>query len=221
MPLDFQFMKAQIPLFIHAAVLTLEIAFISILASIIIGVINSIICYYRVKFLSGLVRTYVEVSRNTPLLIQLFFLYFALPTFGIKLSGYSCAVIGLMFLGGGYMTEAFRAGIEAVSKNQIEAGLSIGLTGSKLMHYVILPQAIGVAIPAITANCIFLLKETSIVSAVAVPELLYTTNSLIAIYYKTYEMLLMLTVSYLILILPISFLLSWAERRVKYAQFGI
>lgn len=119
------------------------------------------------------------------------------------------------------MTEAFRAGIEAVGQRQIEAGLSIGLSDWKLMRHVVLPQALSIATPAYTANCIFLLKETSIVGAVTVPELLFTTNSLIAIYYKTYEMLLMLTIAYLILILPISLLLAWVEKRVNYAQYGV
>lgn len=216
MELDYTFMKEQIPEFIKAAVVTLQIAFIGILGSTVLGIINSIICYYKIKILDKIVLIYVEFSRNTPLLIQIFFLYFGLPTLGIKLNNYTCALIGIIFLGGSYMTEAFRSGLESIEKVQIESGLSIGLNKIQLMHYVIFPQAFRVALPAIGANFIFLLKETSIVSAISVAELLYTTNSLIAIYYKTYEMLILLVAAYFILIGPLSLLLYVTERRLRY-----
>ena len=130
--------------------------------------------------------------------------------------GVIAALILIIFLGGSYMTEAFRAGLESIEKVQIESGLSIGLSRRQLMRYVIFPQAFRIALPAIGANFIFLLKETSVVSAISVAELLYTTNSLIAIYYKTYEMLFLLVISYFILIGPLSFILYLTERRMKY-----
>ena len=216
MELDFIFMKEQIPLFVKAAVLTLQIALIGIAGSVLLGIINSIIIYYKVKVIDKAVAVYVEISRNTPLLIQIFFLYFGLPALGIKLSNYACALIGIIFLGGSYMTEAFRAGLESIERVQIESGFSIGLSKRQLMRYVVFPQALRIALPAAGANFIFLLKETSVVSAISVAELLYTTNSLIAIYYKTYEMLFLLVISYFILIGPLSFILYIAERRMKY-----
>lgn len=216
MELDYTFMQEQIPQFIKAAVVTLQIAFIGILGSSVLGIINSTICYYKIKVLDKFILMYVEFSRNTPLLIQIFFLYFGLPTLGIKLNNYTCALIGIIFLGGSYMTEAFRSGLESIEKVQIESGLSIGLNKVQLMYYIIFPQAFRVALPAVGANFIFLLKETSIVSAISVAELLYTTNSLIAIYYKTYEMLLLLVIAYFILIGPLSLLLYIIERRLKY-----
>ena len=216
MELDFIFMKEQIPLFVKASILTLQIALLGIAGSVLLGIINSIIIYYKIKILDKAVAVYVEVSRNTPLLIQIFFLYFGLPALGIKLSNYACALTGIIFLGGSYMTEAFRAGLESIEKVQIESGLSIGLSRNQLMRYVIFPQAFRIALPATGANFIFLLKETSVVSAISVAELLYTTNSLIAIYYKTYEMLFLLVISYFILIGPLSFILYITERRMKY-----
>ena len=172
--------------------------------------------FYRIKILNKITAAYVEISRNTPLLIQIFFLYFGLPALGIKLNNYTCALIGIIFLGGSYMTEAFRAGLESIEKVQIESGLSLGLSKKQLMRYVVFPQAFRIALPAVGANFIFLLKETSVVSAISVAELLYTTNSLIAIYYKTYEMLFLLVISYFILIGPLSFILYITERRMKY-----
>jgi polar amino acid transport system permease protein len=179
-----------------------------------------VIIFYKIKGLNIIVRAYIELSRNTPLLIQLFFLYYGLTKLGITLSENTCAIIGLSFLGGSYMAEAFRSGIEAVGKTQIESGLSIGLSKIQLSRYVILPQAFAVSMPSISANCIFLLKETSIVGAIAVLDLMNVTKDLIGMYYKTFESLLMLVATYLIILLPLSIFLTWLERKVRYAEFG-
>ncbi|MBZ4669475.1 MAG: amino acid transporter rane protein 1, family, partial [Defluviitaleaceae bacterium] len=127
MNLNWQFIAESLPLYREAAWTTLKLAFWGILISLIIGFICSIVLYFKVKGLKVVVHIYIELSRNTPLLIQLFFLYFGLTKLGITLSETACAIIGLSFLGGSYMAEAFRGGLEAVSKTQIESGLSIGL----------------------------------------------------------------------------------------------
>jgi len=218
--LNWEFIISSLPLYEKAGWLTLKLALLGIVASLLIGLVCSLILYYKTKGLKQLVLIYIELSRNTPLLIQLFFLYFGFTKIGIVMSEYTCAIIGLSFLGGSYMTEVFRGGIESVSKAQIESGLSIGLSKFQLIRYVILPQAFTVTIPALGANCIFLLKETSIVGVIAIPDLMHLTQSLIGMYYQTFEALLMLVVAYLILILPLSLFLTWLERRVRYAQFG-
>ncbi|GBG55311.1 polar amino acid ABC transporter permease [Sporomusaceae bacterium FL31] len=220
MEINWEFVIRSLPLYQKAAWLTLKLAFWGIGASIIIGLVCSVILYYKTKGLERLVRFYIEVSRNTPLLIQLFFLYYGLTKLGITMTENTCAILGLAFLGGSYMAEAFRAGIESVSKSQLESGLSIGLSNSQLVRYVILPQAFAVTLPSIGANCIFLLKETSIVGAIAIPELMHTTQDLIGMYYQTLEALLMLVLTYLVMILPLSLGLTWLERRVRYAEFG-
>jgi polar amino acid transport system permease protein len=220
MNINWEFIINSLPLYEKAAWLTLKLAFWGILASVLIGLICSAVLYFRVKVLGTIVKVYIELSRNTPLLIQLYFLYFGLTKLGITLSENACAIIGLSFLGGSYMAEAFRGGIEAVSKSQIESGLSLGLSKIQLIRHVILPQAFSFSIPAIGANCIFLLKETSIVGAIAILDLMNVTKDLIGMHYKTFESLLMLVVSYLIILLPLSFLLTWLERKVRYAEFG-
>ena len=132
MGVDWGFVKDAIPLYEKAALLTLKIAFIGIILSIVIGFICSLVLYFKVKVLDKIVQAYIELSRNTPLLIQVFFLYFGLPKVGVKMTETTCAVIGLAFLGGSYMAEAFRSGLEAVSKSQIEGGISIGLSKTQL-----------------------------------------------------------------------------------------
>jgi polar amino acid transport system permease protein len=218
--MDFEFIKENIPLYIEAAKLTLRIAVYGILLSIVIGLICSLIRYYKIPILHRIIGAYIELSRNTPLLIQLFFLYFGLPKLGIVLSSEACATIGLVFLGGSYMSEAFRSGFESLSEIQIESGLSIGLTKLQVFRYIIIPQALSVSIPAFSANVIFLFKETSVFSAVALADLMYVAKDLIGLYYKTDEALFLLVISYFIVLLPISIIFSIIERKLRYAGFG-
>jgi polar amino acid transport system permease protein len=119
------------------------------------------------------------------------------------------------------MAEAFRSGLDAVSSAQLESGLSIGLNSFQMIRFVIFPQAFSIAITALGANCIFLIKETSVVSIIALQDLMSTTKELIGMYYNTVESLLILVVCYLILLLPISFLFMFVERKVRYAEFGV
>lgn len=220
MNIDWNFVVTSLPLYEKAAWLTLKLAFVGILLSLVIGLLCSIILYFKVKVLDIIVQAYIELSRNTPLLVQIFFLYFGLPKLGLKMDENTCAIIGLAFLGGSYMAEAFRSGIEAVSKTQIESGISIGLSEIQLIRYVIIPQAFSVSMPSLSANCIFLLKETSILGAISIIDVTNLTKDLIGMYYRTFESLTMLVVVYLMMILPLSFLLSWLERKVRYAEFG-
>jgi polar amino acid transport system permease protein len=220
MNIDWNFVVTSLPLYEKAAWLTLKLAIAGILLSLVIGLLCGIILYFKVKIVDIIVQAYIELSRNTPLLVQIFFLYFGLPKLGLKMSESTCAIIGLAFLGGSYMAEAFRSGIEAVSNAQIESGVSIGLSKIQLVRYVIIPQAFSVSMPSITANCIFLLKETSVLGAISIMDLTNLTKDLIGMYYTTFEALTMLVVVYLIMILPLSFVLSLIERKVRYAEFG-
>ena len=213
--MDFQFIEKYVPLYVAAGKLTLCIACIGIVLSILIGILASAVLYYRIPLLKRLVSVYVELSRNTPLLVQLFFLYFGLPKMGIRWSSEVCGIIGLSFLGGAYMTESFRAALSTVEKGQLESAKSLGLNPIQILRYVLLPEATTVAIPSIVANMIFLIKETSVFSGIALKDLMYEAKDLIGLYYKTEESLVMLVVAYLILLLPVSILGTVLERRVK------
>ena len=218
--MDFDFIRRFAPMYVRAAGLTLRIGLIGILLSLAVGAACCLARYFRVPVLRRIAGAYIELARNTPLLVQLFFLYFGLPKVGVRLSAEACAVTGLTFLGGAYMAEALRSGLEAVDRTQAESGMCIGLTTLQNLRFVILPQALATAIPAIGANAIFLIKETSVFSAVALADLMYVAKDLIGMYYKTDEALLMLTVAYLTLLLPISIVFSVWERRLRYAGFG-
>lgn len=217
---DWQYIVNVLPHYQTALWITVKLASIGILFAVLVGMTCSVIQYFKIKILTNIVKVYLEIARNTPLLIQLFFLYYGLPKVGITLSEELCGIIGLTFLGGGYMAEVFRAGFEAVSKTQIETGKAIGLSNLQLMRYVIIPQAFSYSVPGFGANCIFLIKETSIFSGIAILELTNTTKNLMGIFYKTNEALFMLVIGYLIILLPLILFLTWLERRVRHAEFG-
>ncbi|MDR0570329.1 MAG: amino acid ABC transporter permease [Clostridiales Family XIII bacterium] len=218
--LNWAFIAEKAPAYVKAAGLTLKLAGAGIALSLVLGLLCALALYYRVPVLRRAVAAYIELSRNTPLLIQLFFLYFGLPKLGVMLSSWTCALIGLTFLGGSYMAEAFRGGLDSVSKAQIEAGLSIGMRSLALARHVALPQAFLVALPGLCANSVFLIKETSIVSIVALPDLMFVARELIGLYYNTVEALGMLVFAYVVILLPVSWAFRSLERRFRYAQLG-
>ena len=218
--MDWSFMERFAPLYVQAAGLTLRIGSLGIALSLGVGLLCCLARYYRVPGLRQISRAYIELARNTPLLVQLFFLYFGLPKVGIRISGEWCAIIGLAFLGGSYMAEALRAGLESVSTVQTESARVLGLTPFQTMMLVVLPQAFAVSVPPLVANIIFLIKEISVVSAIALPDLMYVTKDLIGNSYKTDESLILLVSAYVVLLLPISLLGYWLEKKVRYARFG-
>ena len=118
------------------------------------------------------------------------------------------------------MAEAVRSGLEAIEPIQMESALSLGMTKKQAVLYVILPQAVSISVPAFVANVIFLIKESSVVSAIALADVMYMAKDLMGMYYNTYEALFMLIVTYLIILLPVSVLGSLLERRLRRAGFG-
>lgn len=198
----------------------MRLGVIGIALSVLTGLVCAVALYYKVPVIKHIVGIYIEFSRNTPLLIQLFFIYYGLPKVGIKTNAVVCGIAGLTFLGGGYMAEALRSGLEAVDSIQKESAYSLGMSRMQTMGYVIFPQAISISVPAVVANVIFLLKETSVFSAVSLMDLMFTAKDLIGLYYKTTECLLMLVAFYLLILLPVSVLGSLLERRLRYAGFG-
>ena len=218
--MNWEFIMKYLPLYEKAAVLTVRIGAMGVVIAILVGLICAAIQYYKIPVLRRIVGIYIELSRNTPLLVQLFFIYYGLPKIGIRTQADICGVAGLAFLGGSYMAEAFRSGLEAIEPIQAESAMSLGMNRFQMMVYVILPQAMSISVPAFVANVIFLLKETSVFSAISLMDLMFTAKDLIGLYYKTTESLFLLVVFYLMILLPVSILGSILERRLRYAGFG-
>ena len=218
--MDFEVIRSYLPLYEKALFLTMRIGWQGILLAVFLGLFSAAIIRFRIPFLTGLIRAYIGIFRNTPLLVQLFFIYFGLPKAGLSVDAEYCGIVGLGLLGGAYMAEAFRSGLETVEEIQRESALSLGMTERQAFLYVILPQAVSVSIPAFMANVIFLLKETSVFSAISLMDLMFTAKDLIGLYYRTTECLFLLVIFYLIMLLPVSLLGSLLERKVRFAGFG-
>jgi len=208
------------PLYVKAFILTLKIGWIGIAFSFVIGVLTAFVMHFKIPVLSKIASVYVELFRNTPLLVQLFFIYFGLPKIGLSVSAEACGAVGLALLGGSYMAEGIRSGLEAIPVSQTEGGLALGLTKTQLFKSVIFPEAMSLSVPAIVANIIFLLKETSVFSAISLMDLMFTAKDLIGLYYNTTEALVMLVLFYIVMLLPVSILGSLFEKRVRLRSFG-
>ena len=212
--------REYLPLYKEAFILTLKTGWIGIVLAFAIGILVAFAIHFRVPVLSKIASVYVELFRNTPLLVQLFFIYFALPKIGLSIPAETCGAVGLGLLGGSYMAEGIRSGLDAVPVSQEESALALGLTKRQLFTYVVFPEAMSISIPAIVANVIFLLKETSVFSAISLMDLMFTAKDLIGLYYDTTEALVLLVVFYIIMLLPVSILGSIIEKRVRLRTLG-
>ena len=220
MYMDWNVIISYLPRYKDALLLTLRIGWQGVLFALITGILCALVIYLKIPVLRQIIGIYIEVFRNTPLLVQLFFIYFALPKIGLQLSPEACGVLGLSLLGGAYMAETIRSGLENIAVIQSESAESLGMSKSQTFRYVIFPQALSSSVPGIMANVIFLLKETSVFSTISLMDLMFTAKDLIGMYAKTIECLTMLVVFYLIMILPVSILGNILERRLRFAEFG-
>jgi polar amino acid transport system permease protein len=218
--MDWNVIVSYLPRYWDALLLTLRIGWEGVFLAFAVGIFAAVVIHLRIPILRRIVGFYIELFRNTPLLVQLFFIYFALPKVGLRISAETCGWLGLGLLGGAYMAETFRSGLENIAPIQTESALSLGMDRFQAFRYVILPQAVSSSVPGLLANIIFLLKETSVFSTVSLLDLMFTAKDLIGLYAKTIECLTMLVVFYLIMLLPVSLLGSVVERRLRHAEFG-
>jgi His/Glu/Gln/Arg/opine family amino acid ABC transporter permease subunit len=175
---------AKLPLFIPylltGALVTLEITGATLIVAGLLGLVLALMQRTRVPLIGALAAAYIEIMRSVPVLTTLFVIYFGLASVGIQLPSFVAAVIGLGMLGGAYMAEIIRAGIEAVHHGQREAAVSLGMTPAQAMRFIVLPQALRVIVAPTANYTIGLLKDTAIVSTVAAPELLFAAKTLVS-----------------------------------------
>lgn len=219
--MNLQVISDYIPRYIEAFFLTIRIGWLGIALSLIIGIVVAFIEHFKIPLFNTISKSYVELFRNTPLLVQLFFIYFGLPKIGISINAEACGIIGLGLLGGSYIAETFRSGLLAVPKSQAESAKALGFTGRQLFTNIIFPQAFSLSVPGIIANIIFLLKETSVFSAISLMDLMFTAKDLIGLYYDTKEALFLLVIFYIIMLLPVSILGNIVEKRVRLKTIGV
>jgi His/Glu/Gln/Arg/opine family amino acid ABC transporter permease subunit len=200
---------------LFAAVTTVEITAGGFVIAVVIGLAFGALKTSPRRAWRILAAVYVEIFRSVPVLTQLFIIYFGLGQIGVKLDPLAAAIIGFGINGGAYLTEVFRAGIEAVHHGQREASYSIGMTRMQAMRYIIVPQAVRIVLPPIANYAIGLLKETSIASAVAAPELMYEAGTLIRQTFLSSQIYLMVAAIYLCMSLPLSRLVRALEARMS------
>ena len=180
---------------------TLQLSFVTMVLGLAIGIVMALVRTWGPTPLRWLAASYVEAIRNTPLLVQLFIIFFGLPSLGLRLSAEQAAVIALSVNLGAYATEIVRAGIEAIHKSQVEAGLSLGLSRLQVFRYVVLFPALRVIYPALASQFILLMLATSIVSLIAAEDLFHMAAFLESRTFRSFEIYLVVTGLYLVMAL--------------------
>jgi polar amino acid transport system substrate-binding protein len=208
------------PMLLQGVPMTLLISILSMVLAMILGLAMALINLYASRPLAILARFYVEIFRGTPLLIQLYLIFYGLPNVGIRLSPLAAAVIGLGLNYAAYEAENYRTGILAIPQGQLEAALSLGLTRYQSLRHVIVPQALRLVIPPVTNDFIALFKDSSIVSVITMVELTKIYGQLAATYYDYIGAGLIAALLYLLMGLPFVRLARWAERRYRLPGSG-
>lgn len=199
---------------------TLLISGIAIGGSVLVGVVGGAIRAHRIRGLDQLVAMYVEVFRNTPLLVQIFFWFFALPELGLRLRGFTVAWVALTAWGGAFNIENFRAGFEAVGATHREGGRALGMRPLDIFTLITLPMGIRIAIPSVTNILISVLKSSSLMAAIGFPELTEKVVNIVSLSFRVFEMFFVLAVVYLGLVWMLSGLLRFAENRLAIPGQG-
>ena len=206
----------NLPLLLQGAVVTIQITIMSVGCGFLIGMIASLANMSRFKPIRLLVKCYVELFRGTPLLVQIFMIYFALPmVIGHRIDPYVAAVTACSINSGAYVSEIFRAGIQSIDKGQMEAGRSLGLTWGQTMRHIVMPQAFKAIIPPLGNEFIAMMKDTSLVSVIGFEELTRRGQLIIARTYGSFEIWSAVAIIYFIMTLSISQLVGYLERRYK------
>ncbi|HAK74129.1 MAG TPA: nickel transporter [Sporomusaceae bacterium] len=216
MNFDFDLVVKSFPLLLLGAGVTIQITALSVGFGLLIGMFVGIARLSKVKLVKFLATVYVDFIRGTPLLVQIFLIYFALPMIiGQRIDPFIAAITACSVNSGAYVAEIFRAGIQSIDKGQMEAGRSLGMTWTQTMRFIILPQAFKRIIPPLGNEFIAMLKDSSLVSVIGFEELTRRGQLIIARTYGSFEIWLTVAFIYLVMTLTISRLVDYLERRYK------
>lgn len=215
MEFDVAYLTAQGPALMRGLWLTVQVSALSIVLSVIVGMLGAAVRVLQVPVLDKLVVGYVEFIRNTPLLAQLFFIFYGLPGLGLRLSLFWSGVLCLTVWAGAYQIENIRGGLETVGKGLREAAFSLGLSPWRFFRLVAAPMAIRVGLPSMLNTSISLLKNSSYLQAIGLAELTYVAIDRISMDFRTIEMFAAICAIYLALVLTLSFLASRLEYRLN------
>ena len=216
MTFDMNLVVNSFPLLIIGAGVTIQITVLSTAIGFVIGLIVGVARISNLRVLRMLAEVYVEFFRGTPLLVQIFLFYFALPVItGQRIDPFIAAISACGINSGAYVAEIFRAGIQSVDDGQMEAGRSLGMTWLQTMRYIIVPQAFKRVIPPLGNEFIAMLKDSSLVSVIGFEELTRRGQLIIAKTYGSFEIWMSVAVIYLVMTLTISRFVAYLERRYR------
>ena len=202
-------------IFIQGIKVTIPLTIISFLLAMIIALITAIVQVANIKVFKQLARFYVWIIRGTPLLVQLFVIFYGLPSLGIVLDAFPSAILVFSFNTGAYASETIRAAIEAVPKGQMEAGYCVGMNYIQIMRRIILPQALKTAFPPLSNSLIGLLKDTSLAASITIYDMFLASQRIAARTYETFALYLEVAVIYLIFCTVLTKLQMLCEKKLQ------
>ncbi|MBB3195516.1 amino acid ABC transporter permease [Roseateles terrae] len=204
------------PVLLKGSGYTLFFALSSMVLGLPLAGLIALVRVLQVPLLRQISAVYVSAMRGTPLLVQVFIVYYGLPSIGIEFSPVSAGILTLTLNVAAYMSETLRGAIDAVSRDQWLAGTSLGLTRQQTLRYVVAPQALRAAVPSLSNSLISLIKDTSLVSVIAVTELMLATKELISTTFQPFPLYLMAAVIYWLLSFLFEQVQRWMEKRMAY-----
>ena len=214
MPFDFSLIVESIPFLLRGAVYTVQVSVLAIAVGLVLGWLFGLAAVSGVGVLRAITWAYVQFIRGTPLLVQIFLIYFGLPAVGLNLPAYWSGVIALGLNSGGFQAEIVRAGIESIDRGQTEAARSIGMSRFQTLLFILVPQTIRRVIPPLTNELITLVKSSSLLSAIAALELTHAGQLIIARTFAPFEIYAAVAVIYLVMVSGLSRVSVLLERRV-------
>lgn len=210
---DFQPVLQQGDLLLKGALFTLELTAIGAVLGIALGTLGAACRAWRLKPFDRLFGLYVELIRNTPFLIQLFFIFFGLPSLGVHISEWQAAVLAMVINLGAYSTEIIRAGIQAVPKGQLEAAAALAMTRAETFRHVILRPALAKVWPALSSQVVIVMLGSAVCSQISTEELTFAANFIQSRNFRAFETYLLTTLLYLVMAIGVRQLLHWIGRR--------
>jgi His/Glu/Gln/Arg/opine family amino acid ABC transporter permease subunit len=211
--IDFSQVLPYLPVLLKAALLTIFLAIVTQACGTMLGLALALARESRYRLLSGAAFVYIWVFRGTPVLLHLFFVYYAAPMFGVRLEALPAAIIALSMSSAAYNAEIIRAGIRAVHRGQIEAAQAVGMTYPHILRHIVLPQAMRIVLPPYVGNFISHTKNTSLASMITVPELMLSAQTIYSSTYRAVEVLTLTGAIYLL----ITTMLTFAQLRLEHA----
>ncbi|WP_342246525.1 amino acid ABC transporter permease [Pseudomonas sp. OTU5201] len=211
---DFLPVLQQGDLLLKGAIFTLELTVIGTLLGVAIGVVGAAVRAWRLRPFDWVFGAYVELIRNTPFIVQLFFIFFGLPSLGIRLSEWQAAVLAMVINLGAYSTEIIRAGIQAIPKGQLEAAAALAMSRFEAFRYVVIQPALGKVWPALSSQIVIVMLGSAVCSQIATEELSFAANFIQSRNFRAFETYLLTTVLYLVMAILLRQVLAWAGNRL-------